>query len=54
LPSLKERADFITEHPYGQGVTELIDQLLANNFQPHFALDQTADDPGKRKLWFIL
>jgi hydroxymethylpyrimidine pyrophosphatase-like HAD family hydrolase len=54
LPSLKERADFITEHPYGEGVTELIDQLLANNFQPHFALDQTADDPGKRKLWFIL
>src|SRR5204863_9128718 len=30
LPSLKERADFITEHPYGEGVTELIDQLLAN------------------------
>jgi hypothetical protein len=26
-------------------VIELIDQLLANNFQPHFALDQTAGDP---------
>src|SRR5207244_12847996 len=46
LPSLKERADFITEHPYGEGVTELIYQLLANNFQPHFMLDQIAYDPG--------
>jgi phosphoglycolate phosphatase (TIGR01487 family) len=33
LPTLKERADFITQRPYGEGVTELIDQLLANNFQ---------------------
>ncbi len=41
LPSLKERADFITERRHGEGVTELIDQLLANNFQSS-ALDQTA------------
>jgi hypothetical protein len=41
LSSLKERADFITERPHGEGVTELIDQLLANNFQPPAALDQT-------------
>jgi phosphoglycolate phosphatase (TIGR01487 family) len=41
LSSLKERADFVTERPHGEGVTELIDQLLANNFQPPAALDQT-------------
>jgi phosphoglycolate phosphatase (TIGR01487 family) len=34
LPTLKDRADFITQRPHGEGVTELIDQLLANNFQP--------------------
>jgi phosphoglycolate phosphatase (TIGR01487 family) len=44
LSSLKKRADFITKHPDGEGVTELIDQLLANNFQPHFALDETTGD----------
>jgi hydroxymethylpyrimidine pyrophosphatase-like HAD family hydrolase len=35
LPTLKERADFITERPHGEGVIELIDQLLANNFSPY-------------------
>jgi phosphoglycolate phosphatase (TIGR01487 family) len=40
VSTLKERADFITERPRGEGVTELIDQLLANNFQRHVALDQ--------------
>ncbi|HMJ05382.1 MAG TPA: HAD family hydrolase [Chthoniobacterales bacterium] len=34
LPALKSRADFVTKLPHGEGVTELIDQLLANNFQP--------------------
>jgi hydroxymethylpyrimidine pyrophosphatase-like HAD family hydrolase len=34
LPSLKSRADFVTARPHGEGITELIDQLLANNFQP--------------------
>jgi hydroxymethylpyrimidine pyrophosphatase-like HAD family hydrolase len=34
LPALKSRADFVTARPHGEGVTELIDQLLANNFQP--------------------
>jgi phosphoglycolate phosphatase (TIGR01487 family) len=34
LPTLKARADFVTQKPHGEGVTELIDQLLANNFQP--------------------
>ena len=34
LPTLKERADFITARPHGEGVTELIDHLLANNFDP--------------------
>lgn len=34
LPTLKERADFVTERRAGEGVTELIDHLLANNFQP--------------------
>ncbi|MBV9007556.1 MAG: HAD family phosphatase [Verrucomicrobia bacterium] len=34
LPTLKERADFVTQRPNGAGVTELIDQLLANNFDP--------------------
>jgi phosphoglycolate phosphatase (TIGR01487 family) len=34
LPSLKEKADFITAGPHGEGVTELIDQLLENNFEP--------------------
>lgn len=34
LPALKSRADFVTAHPHGEGITELIDQLLANNFQP--------------------
>jgi len=38
LPTLKERADFVTQRPNGYGVTELIDQLLANNFNPEFAL----------------
>jgi hypothetical protein len=31
----------MTERLGGEGVTELIDQLLANNFRPHVALDQT-------------
>ena len=44
LPSLKERADFVTERPHGEGVTELIDQLLANNFQPPAPLDSTAQE----------
>jgi phosphoglycolate phosphatase (TIGR01487 family) len=35
LATLKERADFVTRNPHGEGVTELIDQLLANNFKPH-------------------
>jgi hydroxymethylpyrimidine pyrophosphatase-like HAD family hydrolase len=34
LPALKSRADFVTARPHGEGITELIDQLLANNFQP--------------------
>jgi hydroxymethylpyrimidine pyrophosphatase-like HAD family hydrolase len=34
LPALKTRADFITVRPHGEGIAELIDQLLANNFQP--------------------
>jgi hypothetical protein len=34
LPTLKERADFVTMRPHGEGVTELIDQLLVNNFEP--------------------
>ncbi len=34
LPALKNRADFVTARPHGEGITELIDQLLANNFQP--------------------
>jgi phosphoglycolate phosphatase (TIGR01487 family) len=38
LPTLKERADFITQHPHGEGVVELIDQLLTNNFDPEKAL----------------
>lgn len=38
LPKLKERADFITKSPNGKGVVELIDQLLANNFDPELAL----------------
>src|SRR5437763_3011926 len=33
LPALKEKADFVTAKPHGLGVTELIDQLLANNFE---------------------
>jgi phosphoglycolate phosphatase (TIGR01487 family) len=41
LSALKERADFVTERPRGEGITELIDQLLANDFQPHVVLDQT-------------
>lgn len=41
LPSLKERADFVTARPHGEGVTELIDQLLANNFQPPAPLEPT-------------
>jgi phosphoglycolate phosphatase (TIGR01487 family) len=38
LPTLKERADFITQQPQGEGIIELIDQLLANNFDPQVAL----------------
>lgn len=34
LPALKSRTDFVTARPHGEGITELIDQLLANNFQP--------------------
>jgi hydroxymethylpyrimidine pyrophosphatase-like HAD family hydrolase len=34
LPALKSRADFVTARPHGEGIAELIDQLLANNFQP--------------------
>ena len=33
-PILKERADFVIERPHGEGVAELIDQFLANNFRP--------------------
>jgi hydroxymethylpyrimidine pyrophosphatase-like HAD family hydrolase len=39
LPALKSRADFITARPNGEGITELIDQLLANNFQPQESAD---------------
>jgi phosphoglycolate phosphatase (TIGR01487 family) len=49
LPTLKERADFITVHPHGEGISELIDQLLANNFQPDLALDETARTLTKRQ-----
>jgi hydroxymethylpyrimidine pyrophosphatase-like HAD family hydrolase len=38
LPTLKERADFITQRPDGEDVIELIDQLLANNFDTEAAL----------------
>jgi HAD superfamily hydrolase (TIGR01484 family) len=31
LPSLKERADLVTKADHGAGVTELIDELLAND-----------------------
>lgn len=31
LPSLKERADMVTERPRGEGVEELIEKLLAND-----------------------
>jgi phosphoglycolate phosphatase (TIGR01487 family) len=41
LPTLKERADFVTQHPHGEGVTELIDQLLAHNFDPELAARTT-------------
>jgi hydroxymethylpyrimidine pyrophosphatase-like HAD family hydrolase len=34
LPALKSGADFVTARPHGEGITELIDQLLTNNFQP--------------------
>jgi hydroxymethylpyrimidine pyrophosphatase-like HAD family hydrolase len=40
LPTLKERADFVTQRPHGEGVTELIDHLLANNFQPGLAMPE--------------
>lgn len=33
LASLKARANFVTRGSHGEGVTEVIDQLLANNFQ---------------------
>jgi hydroxymethylpyrimidine pyrophosphatase-like HAD family hydrolase len=33
LPALKSRADFVTARPHGEGITELIDQLLANTGQ---------------------
>ncbi len=38
LPTLKERADFVTQFPHSEGVIELIDQLLVNNFDPELAL----------------
>jgi hydroxymethylpyrimidine pyrophosphatase-like HAD family hydrolase len=31
LPALKERADIVTKAPHGAGVTEVIDQLLADD-----------------------
>ena len=34
LPTLKAHADFITRKPHSEGVAELIDELLANDFQP--------------------
>ena len=40
----RDSCDERGRHPDGEGVTELIDQLLANNFQPHFALDETTGD----------
>ncbi|HMJ05618.1 MAG TPA: HAD family hydrolase [Chthoniobacterales bacterium] len=49
LPSLKERADFVTARPHGEGVTELVDQLLANNFQPVAVFEQTTAKPEQRK-----
>lgn len=51
LPTLKDRADFITERPRGDGVIELIDQLLANNFfqpgtaQPSKVSSTANEDP---------
>ena len=32
LPTLKERADFVTAHSHGAGVTELIDNLVQDEF----------------------
>jgi phosphoglycolate phosphatase (TIGR01487 family) len=45
LPALKERADFVTALPHGLGVTELIDQLLANNFE----LPGQPDPPRRKR-----
>ncbi len=42
LPTLKERADFITQRSNGEGVIELIDQLLANNFELRSARTNSA------------
>ena len=40
LPALKERADWVTEGEDSVGVRELVEQLIANDLQPHEA--QTA------------
>jgi 3-deoxy-D-manno-octulosonate 8-phosphate phosphatase KdsC-like HAD superfamily phosphatase len=43
LPALKEQADYITHADHGAGVTELIEQLLADDLQ---RLDQhSGSDP---------
>src|SRR5438067_8729308 len=41
VATLKEHADFVTDSPNGRGVTDLIDQLLANNFEPPHCTDRT-------------
>jgi hydroxymethylpyrimidine pyrophosphatase-like HAD family hydrolase len=33
LPALKQRADIVTERPHGEGVTELIDKLIADDLR---------------------
>lgn len=54
LPSLKERADMVTERPRGEGVEEVIEKLLANDLvelEGHLARHQlllgkdTGDEP---------
>jgi hydroxymethylpyrimidine pyrophosphatase-like HAD family hydrolase len=35
LPALKKRADIVTQHDHGEGVAELIEQLLQNDLQSY-------------------
>lgn len=49
VDSLKQRADLVTVHPRGAGVTELIDQILRTDLRDVVQAKSIAKDPFERQ-----